>query len=134
MVKRLAPRTDISVCISTVVTREVPSPSREANSSRPRRNRSLYRASNDSRWVNICRMAPNSRPITLLPQQHFIGLYLKRNKGKYLPLFKKYHAQMYVAVKASLHVPSMAPHGHVIGLPPLHSVFGHPSRPNAVPN
>jgi hypothetical protein len=76
------------------------------------------RASNDSRSVNICRMAPNSRPITLRSQQHFIGLYLKQKNGKYLPLFKKYHAQMYVAVKASLHVPSTAPHGGVIGLPP----------------
>jgi len=108
-------------CICTVVTRNDPSPSREANSSRPRRNRSLYGAPNDSRYVNICRMALfqtgalNSRPITLLPLQH---RSLKRNNGKYLPLCKKYHAQVYGAVKASLHIPSTAPHGGVVGLPP----------------
>ena len=105
------------------MTRNDPSPSREANISRPRRNQSLYRASNDSRYANICRMASfqtgalNSRPTTLLPH-HFIGLYLKRNNGKYIPLCKKYHAQMYGAVKASLYVPTTVPHGGVVGPPP----------------
>jgi len=65
--------------------------------------------------------ALNSRPAALLPQQHFIGLYLKRNNGKYRPLFKKYHAQIYGAVKASLHVTTTAPHGGAVGLPPYYS-------------
>ena len=36
-------------------------------------------------------------------------------------MFKKYHAQIYGAVKASLHVTTTAPHGGAVGLPPYYS-------------